>query len=271
MGNSQAKNVPVNEGELAQRYKLTADQIHALVEAFRAGADSKDVIDEKHFIRVIGLVRASHPELTNWDDELAGMVFAFCDTDHTGKLSPFEVIAALAVFSAGNVSEKATLVFKTIDRDNSGTLSKDEVKKHARKVLSFSAGLVKADLKSQAKEADLGAVGSMAAWAVGTALGSLEKQFAEDIVKDVFTLDADHDDKISLNEWIEGSRTSATVKALIDPKLSGNVWRTLFAPDNINEAESNTRICMMSPKGLAFLLEMEEQAVTPLQPTRPQP
>jgi hypothetical protein len=79
---------------------------------------------------VVAKVKQTNPELVHFDEEIVGLVFSFCDTEHHSKLDPFEVIAALAVFSSGTVADKAKLVFKTIDRDNSNSLTKDEIRKH---------------------------------------------------------------------------------------------------------------------------------------------
>jgi hypothetical protein len=66
----------------------------------------------------------------------------------------------------------------------------------------FSAALVKADLKRTAKEAELGGIGSMAAWAIGcklnllsrteptlskAALSSMEDKASADIAKEIFS------------------------------------------------------------------------------------
>lgn len=54
------------------------------------------------------------------------------DTSHNGKVDAFELIAALATFTAGKAEDKARLVFQVIDRDGSNTLTKSEVHKQLR-------------------------------------------------------------------------------------------------------------------------------------------
>jgi hypothetical protein len=45
------------------------------------------------FTVLTAAVKKSHPELVAFDDEVTGLVFSFCDTDHSGKVDPVEVVA----------------------------------------------------------------------------------------------------------------------------------------------------------------------------------
>ena len=83
MGAGAGKGVPIDEASLAAQYKLSPEQIHALIQAFKAGSPKME-LDKGHFIQVVRLVREKHPELTTFDDEVAGLVFVLCDTDHSG-------------------------------------------------------------------------------------------------------------------------------------------------------------------------------------------
>lgn len=277
MGAGGAKGAkPIDESLLAKEFNLTPTQIQSLIVAFKMGADSKPEIDKDRFIKVVKLVRDAQPELAPFKDEIAGLVFTLCDTDHSGKVDPLEVVAALAVFSSGNDQEKAKLVFKTIDKNNDGTLTKDEVKKHAAKVLAFSASLVKGDVKTASKEAGLGLVGSLAASAISTSLGALEKQFAEDVTREVFSADKNADGKITIDEWLGAVATNNTVKALIDPNLSANAWRVVFCMDDgVGSDNSNVILeqVQRSPKGFAYIfdLEMQDGKYKPLGPGVPRP
>ena len=209
MGNQQVKNAPSNE-EVHARYNVTADQINALETAFFLESKSKKsssvlTVDCSTFCRVVERLREDHPELVPFDKDLAPIVFALSDSDHSNKVDPFEVIAALSIFTSGNVNEKAKLVFRVIDHDNSQTLTKQEIKKHAAKVLRLSQQLVTDDIRAKMKEQDMESVGKLAAWSMSKAMNVFEKKFSDDIVRDIFAHDTNHDGLISEQEWLDVS------------------------------------------------------------------
>jgi Ca2+-binding EF-hand superfamily protein len=230
MGNAHAgKGEALTPEQVQQRYQVTSEQIDALRMAFAAEA-KKGLVDQKTFCAVIERLRAAHPELVPFDSETAPTVFALSDVDHKGKLDPTEVLAALSIFRGGSAREKALLVFRVIDKDGSNTLTRQEVKRHTERVLKLAQQVVTDEMRAKTKEADMAALGKLAAWSMSKAMNALEKKFAEDIVKDIFSHDTDHDGLISEAEWLAAADTN-TIKCLVDPQLCSSAWKTVFNDD----------------------------------------
>jgi Ca2+-binding EF-hand superfamily protein len=210
MGNQNVKESPTVE-QIQSRYRVTREQILALQAAFLSESQrskKSSAIDCATFCRVVERLRADHPEFVPFDKDLAPVVFALADTDHSNSVDACEVVAALSVFTSQDKAEKAKLVFRVIDRDNSGTLTKQEIKKHAAKVLRLAQQLVTDDLRAKMKDQDMEKLGKLAAWSMSKGMNIFEKKFSDDIVRDIFSHDTDRDGLISEQEWLHVMRFS---------------------------------------------------------------
>eukprot|EP01102_Stenamoeba_stenopodia_P020959 TRINITY_DN8330_c0_g1_i1.p1 TRINITY_DN8330_c0_g1~~TRINITY_DN8330_c0_g1_i1.p1 ORF type:complete len:445 (-),score=151.78 TRINITY_DN8330_c0_g1_i1:187-1521(-) len=269
MGSGNAKGAAagqqqqqLNEEELAAKYRLSPKQIHDLVEAFKSSGKTK--VNQKEFVQVALKVKDSHPELARFDDDVMGLVFSFCDVDHDDKLDPLEVVAALATFSHdsssdGGEEEKAKLVFKTIDRDNSQTLTKEEIRKHAFKVLKLAREITKNRAKKDVMDSiESSTTSALAGFAIGLGAQGLEKKFVEDIVKDIFQSATKADSGvITLEEWIQAARTNNTVRALLSPTICSKAWGAVFGlePGFEDTAEDTAALLERDPRGFCIIFD----------------
>lgn len=217
---------------------LTSAQIDAVLNAFRSATTDKEV-DKELFVTILNKVRCSNPELTSFlkhddDDDDAGLLFTLCDTNHSGKVDPIEVIAALSAFSSGGISEKAKLVFHAIDHNHDGSLTRVEIKRHASLILALSSKLVP-QLNT---------------------IVVFERQFVEDITREVFSAaDEDVNGKITLEEWLNAVVVKAnnTARALISPNLSTHVWKLIYGLDGHDAVFQQVQ---RSSKGFAAVFDL---------------
>jgi len=253
-GKELSQQQELNAEELATKYPLSVKQIRDLVEAFKSTGKAK--VDQKEFVRVVLKVKESHPELARFDDDVIALVFSFCDVDHDEKLDPFEVIAALATFSADTTDEdKARLVFKTIDKDNNQILNKAELRKHSHKVLKLAAEITKNRVKRDFKAAvDSNAGAAIAGFTLSMGTHAIENMFVESIIEQVFQ--SRTSDAITLDEWTRAASTNTTVRALLSPTICSKAWGAVFGFEKgFEDVDATAALLKEHPKGLCVIFE----------------
>jgi Ca2+-binding EF-hand superfamily protein len=181
-------------------------------------------VNEKTFVKVMDALRKSHPDLVPFPQEITPVAFAIADTKGKGKVDVYSLMAALQTFGGGDLAERATLVFKTIDKDQSGTLTRQEVRRHAEKMLALGQMLVTGAVRAGLQ----GFTGKLAATAIDASMATLRPLWAKNITADVLVGDTDKDGLVSLGEWQALAKTSSTVACLCDPNLISRAWETLF-------------------------------------------
>ncbi len=154
--------------EVASHTYLSVQEVTALLEAFKAKGNSKaQPISLKAFLKVVEEVNNEyHNPLFNVDE--AEITFHLLDANHDGKsifvgnpsalptlipcywcfwhstVDPFELIYGVSVLCEGNEVEKAELVFKAVDLNSNGLISKDELSNflgECETVLTFLNGV----------------------------------------------------------------------------------------------------------------------------------
>lgn len=166
-------------------------------------------------------------------DDDAGLLFTLTDTNHSGKVDPLEVIAALSAFSSGDIWEKAKLVFQASDHNHDGSLTRVEIKKHTNLILALSSKLVPKH-----------------------SIVVFERQFVEDITREVFSAaDEDVNGKITLEEWMNAVvvKGNNTVRALISPNLSTHVLKLIYGLDGHDAVFQQVQ---RSSKGFAAVFDL---------------
>lgn len=142
--------------------KLDMSKIKAAVDTFLKSADAKNgyTIKSKaqlqNFLEKSGLIQTIldfdafsmknlsvfHPDKlaiesyhksriadsVEWKDQQLDLLWAMCDADGNGAVEFSEIIMVLAMLSNSDPVERGELAFKLMDKDNSGSLSRQEVK-----------------------------------------------------------------------------------------------------------------------------------------------
>eukprot|EP01096_Ripella_sp_DP13-Kostka_P014468 TRINITY_DN6549_c0_g1_i1.p2 TRINITY_DN6549_c0_g1~~TRINITY_DN6549_c0_g1_i1.p2 ORF type:complete len:218 (-),score=88.32 TRINITY_DN6549_c0_g1_i1:17-625(-) len=164
MGATHPKLHKAVEIELLKRTKFDAHELRVWYHQFMVEYPSGK-ITKGEFIRV-------NLSFANFGNaELWGHIFDIIDTDKSGEISFAEWVSLLSCINRGSTSEQIELMFKLYDLDGNGSLQKNEIQKIIEFLHRFR---------------------------------HFEKP-AEEITDEVFdALDANHDGKITLHEFVHG-------------------------------------------------------------------
>lgn len=205
-----------------------------------------------------------------FDHDFSKVVFEYADVDHSGSVDIWEFCGVLATFAAGTLERKAELVFRVIDKDNSGSLTKSEVQAHARMVLHSARSVVTRDIAREAGAVEFSGLVGMVS---DQQINPLKRQFEEDIVRDVFSADADGDGVISLAEWLAAVRgNNNTVRALVEPVMAASAWKVLFGADDElkpDNPEAFLDACKTNPRGFCLVFDFIVSKIEPPAPIEP--
>lgn len=96
-------------------------------------AEQAETVYEERGIGFDGFAELLSEELPQWAGtgdqvKLRGLFHAF-DTDSSGKISVAQFIQGIATFTGGDVDKRLQMIFRTVDADQSGLVSHDEMLK----------------------------------------------------------------------------------------------------------------------------------------------
>ena len=138
------------------------------------------------------------------------------------------------------------------------SLKECELRKHALRIVQFSAGLALGDVNKAHPR------GHPKHDALVDAMKTYEKKFADDIVRDAFSpyCNEPNPTKFTTERWLSAAKSSNTVRCLLSPTLSTNVWRVAFGDEGVQRCEL-TRISdvLVHPKGFAHLFDIEVKEI----------
>lgn len=96
-------------------------------------AEQSETVYEERGIGFEGFAELLQEELPQWagtgdEEKLRGLFHAF-DTDSSGKISVAQFIQGVATFTGGDVDKRLQMIFRTVDINQSGLVSHDEMLK----------------------------------------------------------------------------------------------------------------------------------------------
>ncbi|ELR19928.1 EF hand domain containing protein [Acanthamoeba castellanii str. Neff] len=200
----------VSAAEVASGTYLSVEEVTALMEAFKAKGNSKGPHRAEAVVEEVN--RTYHQPLFNHDE--AQLTFHLLDTNHDGKVDPFELIYGVSVLCEGSEQDKAELVFKAIDLDNNGRISKAELLGYLEITFTVAEKIAKEHIK-RGKLAHKKELLDLAA----NAKQSLLDKNIDDIFK-ADTNKAAFSPSIDLEEWRTAIANNAAIKSLINPSRS---------------------------------------------------
>lgn len=138
MGNSHGnESLSASAQEKAERYHLTIEEVEELISVFADHNKSGKPINLKRFKNLLKKVNEKHKNEIYFSPEAAELIFSIIDTDGGGTLDADEFIVGMRTFVSGSAEDKAKLVFRAIDKDNSGRVTKSEFKDYAGRCLEI--------------------------------------------------------------------------------------------------------------------------------------
>lgn len=249
MGGSSSKGgQPLDVVQLANRYQIPPADIQAVINVFQAVSNDKPQVDVNQFMTGLARIREAKPHLVIFSDDSARLVYALCDVNKTGKLNISDILSTLSVYMGGTEEQKATLVFKSIAVG--GALSEADLRKHALRIVQFSASLAIGDVQRAHP------TGHPKMESLTSAIKTYEKKFADDVVRDAFHpwRNEPNPGKFTLERWLNAAAKYTTVRCLLSPTLCSNVWRVAFGDEGVQRCEL-TRVsdALSNPKGFAYV------------------
>ncbi|RNA04105.1 neuronal calcium sensor 2-like [Brachionus plicatilis] len=167
---------------LTARTEMSRPEIKQFFDDFMAGnPDGK--LDRREFCRLYDKLRPEPPELI---DEISVFVFEAFDQDDNGKICFNEFLVAYSLTTEGEPKEKLEYAFDLYDVDENGSLTSEEV----RSVIVGMLDLLGADKKTDSR--------------------ALAAECFEQ-------LDANRDDRVCKQEFIEGLLANYSLRALMSP------------------------------------------------------
>jgi len=149
-------------------------------------------------------------------------LFAIFDANHDGVVDMAELLTGIISLTTGGLKEKATLVFKYIDKDNDGYISQQECEAGCFNV--FTTSLKYAE-NEEAKKA-LAEAGFIEQQGEGVSLRDSQKsrrvKYGEIVAKiretvtHIFESDENRDGKLSMDEWVRHVRDNPALKLVVD-------------------------------------------------------
>lgn len=208
--------------ELAAQCHLSPDQVKHLVKAFQKKNKKGKPINKEVFMHVLGKLdyslRAKSPLLVNHEN--LDILYSTLDVNHDGTLDVSEVVLGLSILAMGTLEEKAELVFKAMDLDGNGTLSRAEVEKQFDKLLAVFQKEMTGEIMRVLYEKYRSVPSKTTIEAVMTpALEPVRQMFTTQGIDFVFKdVDTNRDDQISLAEWKAAVENNEMVQWLICPE-----------------------------------------------------
>jgi len=207
--------------EYAEKTHLSSEELKFIVEAFYKHGNKKgDEITREKYQKVMSEVSKKFPN-GNFTTEGSEFCFDYFDANHTGKVDLLELIQGVSVVARGTTQEKAEQVFRTIDYDDDGYITVDELKKYIDGILALSK---KVNLQQFEKETFLGRS------IVRGVLLQKEAGIKADLFEEIFQCDKNADRQISLEEWTQAVETNEAIRKLLDP-LGWNILKPILAQE----------------------------------------
>jgi len=194
MGGTTSK---VDEGELAKKYNVTTEEVHALIDAFTKNNKKGKAVSLAKFKKVIAEVAKVHDNEA-FHPEVVELCFQLFDSDHNGKVGTDEFISGIAILTAGTVKQKAELVFKCIDKNADGFITKPELRQYITKTVEVARAAYTKEVKDEG-------VTLVLRMGLNVALKVMKEEVIDDILNQAFKADTNNDAKLDLGEWVSAA------------------------------------------------------------------
>ncbi|KAK3089608.1 hypothetical protein FSP39_004966 [Pinctada imbricata] len=167
--------------KLMNEYDLTKEDLEGLKAGFNDKCTRARVLTKTEFRELYGSLFPG--DAVEYADEM----FRIADTDDNGQVDFTEFVRSLCLCDSKNIDDKIKIAFKLYDRDNSGTISKAEV----RDLLKAYSSLIKDD----------------------------DQRTTERIASDIFhMMDEDQDEEITFEEFSEAAKRYPDILNVLSPK-----------------------------------------------------
>ena len=144
MGNKTS----TSSSDLAEKAGISTEEVEQLISAFKEGNKKGGPVKVKKFKKIVAEVcKINHSD--NFTPEAADMLFAVLDADKNGKVDAEEFITGVTVLSSGSNEDKAKLVFKAIDKNNSGSINKAEFRAYVTKTIEVAKAIYNQKTKEE--------------------------------------------------------------------------------------------------------------------------
>jgi len=176
---------------------LSPDELDDLVSTFRRYGNKKGKnISLPKFKKIFGKLHEKYPDQENFNPELVTIVFKFFDTSSNGFINIDEFVVGVSAVKTGDLETRAEIAFKSIDLDNNGSISRQELSAHINKLTFLASSLIKKESKEEGLSFFLRK-------GLSVTLKALRIDMEKSLVDVVFkAADADRDGQITFKEWL---------------------------------------------------------------------
>jgi len=212
MGNKGLTADEVKEKAAGAGVTMTLDEVKTLLDTLKAKAGSTGKpITLKAFKKMAASLREQMPNVDAFKDEYVEQCFRQLDSDNSGKVDVVELVTGIVILSRGSTEQKAELVFKAIDKNNDGSLTKLEVENY----LNVTYNAVQEKMLNDSKKDGL-------PWVLRTGLSiglkTMRPTLRKEFLEEVFEADTDSDGKITLEEFkAAAAGSNSAINQLLSP------------------------------------------------------
>ena len=115
------QNTSKADKQLMDQYDLDKGDLDAIRTTFKDRCGKRKTLTRKEFREVYGTLFPG--DASNFADEM----FRITDADGNGEVDFMEFVRGLCLCDSKDENEKIQIAFRLYDKDNSGTISRDEV------------------------------------------------------------------------------------------------------------------------------------------------
>jgi len=142
--------------------------------------------------------------------EAADLFFQIIDTTHDGLIDPYEFVVGCSIVATGGQEQKAELVFKSIDRQRRGYITRDDLSSYVDYMLNVGEKLF------AQKALPLVPVRLGAAHEYRMRFKKMKREIREEMLNKTFAVGSAG--KVSLGEWITAAKANnEAVNAFLQP------------------------------------------------------
>lgn len=199
----------VSASEVAQRTQVSIEEAEELLAAFTKHGGTGTHIGLDTFKQVLSDTQHLY-DSPAFSPEAADLYFQIFDTTHDGLIDPYEFVVGCSIVATGGTEQKAELVFKSIDRQERGYITRDDLSSYIDYMLNVGEKLF------NQKALPLAPVRLGAAQEYKMRFKTMKKEIREEMLNKTFAVGSAG--KVSREEWITAAKANnEAVNAFLHP------------------------------------------------------